>query len=245
MIDFQVRTTVHLPSTAISVNLVSITELVPVQYSFTLHDATYEITDGKGSVRSSGLVAELSSFHFTTTDCQLRSSSWNYYFDDDNNNGTSNLSTKGNQCEKTVFFQFNLNAEDRLVYYLHGQKNFLLMDSYPPDASRGIHLLPALITFGGNTSTAKEYHFSKDHLLSQSIPDLSMPYNVIALVRKLHFFLFLFYITIILFLHIFVLLGWYIVGFLNGKYYQQLVEEILEERGERQEKGQFRGKKLK
>jgi hypothetical protein len=189
MIDFQVRTTVHLPSTAISANLVSITELVPVQYSFTLHDATYEITDGKGSVRSSGLVAELSSFHFTTTDCRLHSSSWNYYFDE-NNSSSSNSSTKGNQCEKTLFFQFNLTTEDRLVYYLQGKKNFLLMDSYPPDASQGIHLLPALITFSGNTSTAKEYHFSKDHLLSQSIPDLSMPYNVIALVRKLQFLFF-------------------------------------------------------
>ena len=166
-------------------------EVIPIHYSYLLSRSQFFIINvtgnGEEQVHQQGNLVDLATFHWTTRHCEIQFNHFNF----ENTSSQPNIyqsekPINGRHCEQTISFGIELRSNQRLSYELHGVKSFISLEDFPPDASNGIRVLPAIIRFhnlDANISHAGGRTFvTKDHLLSQPIPDLSMPYNVVALV---------------------------------------------------------------
>jgi hypothetical protein len=155
--------------------LLTVNEVIPVQYHMFLFSFKFFVKSAHSSNISSSHsqnIMLLPSFRLSGSSCDVVSN-WSF------------SSSRSYACDEKISFQILLEKGEELIYQFQARKNILTMQYYPPDASRGITLLPALIKFTSlrNTGEGETVTLvSKSFLLIRSIPDLSMPYNVIALV---------------------------------------------------------------
>jgi hypothetical protein len=193
----------------------TVTEVVPIHYHIFLSSFKFLIKSSHSSNITSlqyQNIAFLPSFRVSDASCNFIS-----------NNSFSQVQAKA--CDETISFQILLEKDEELAYQFQARKNVLTMQYYPPDASRGITLLPALIKFRSlqNTIEVEEVTLvSKSFLLIRPIPDLSMPYNVIALVSYLLEISFLF-----AFCHFLCCVGVYCYSFSCWVCYEWMGSEVL------------------
>lgn len=87
-------------------------------------------------------------------------------------------------CDDSVEVSFQIYPGESVEFSWKGKKNLLTMQHYPPDTSYGFHVLPAIIRYKSLEKDLFETEYlTESVVLNRPIPDLSMPYNVITLVK--------------------------------------------------------------
>jgi hypothetical protein len=89
------------------------------------------------------------------------------------------------QCYRTLNFELPpLPENSTLVLTYSANKRFITREYQPTDASRGAQVPPSCLTLHGRVSEGLPFRlYTASYLVTTTIPDASMPFNVITLVR--------------------------------------------------------------
>lgn len=89
-------------------------------------------------------------------------------------------------CFDSLSWSFELPPKTMLVASYIGMKQFMHMNAFPPDASRGIEVPPSIIY---HNNFPYERIITTSHLVSLPLSDFSMSFNVVTLVSTSFVFL--------------------------------------------------------
>jgi hypothetical protein len=100
-------------------------------------------------------------------------------------NAHNNRGGPAEQCFRTISFELPPMPENStLVLTYSANKRFITREYQPTDASRGAQVPPSYLTLHGRVSEGLPFRLSTgSYLVTTTIPDASMPFNVITLVR--------------------------------------------------------------
>jgi hypothetical protein len=89
------------------------------------------------------------------------------------------------QCFRTLSFELPPMPENStLVFAYSANKRFITREYQPTDASRGAQVPPSYLTLTGRVSEGLPLKvYTGSYVVTTTIPDASMPFNVITLVR--------------------------------------------------------------
>jgi hypothetical protein len=100
-----------------------------------------------------------------------------------------------NDLGQAISFDIKINLNDHkskslnTIYTTYrAHKRFLHREVFPSDAHRGVHVMPTFVMSSScqDVMISQEYgnvYISESPLLMMPIPDFSMPFNVVTLVR--------------------------------------------------------------
>lgn len=206
-----VHTVISLPATSNSnagtlpsrSPVLTFTEVVSQNHDIDLRSYIYRLIsrpDGAEIAESTGFIADLPSFRWTSQDCAAH-----------DRNCTAAASFNSIQpavpgviqgvpdtqqqieCARTYVFELpDLPSGGLFSTMYHANKHFISREAQPVDASRGALVPPSILTIC-DTSTANvssvrrnmqgcKVIYTDSFLVTTPIPDASMPYNVITLV---------------------------------------------------------------
>jgi hypothetical protein len=100
-------------------------------------------------------------------------------------NAYNNRGGPAEQCFRTISFELPPMPEySTLVFAYSANKRFITREYQPVDASRGAQVPPSYLTLHGRVSEGLPFRlYTGSYVVTTTIPDASMPFNVITLVR--------------------------------------------------------------
>jgi hypothetical protein len=115
-------------------------------------------------------VAKLQSFHYQKSQC----------------NNDVELIHNYDDCFDSISWSYQLPPNSIIVAHYIGLKHFMHMSVFPPDASRGIEIPPAIVY---DNMPPYERIITTTQVISLPLSDFSMLFNVITLVSTLLVFI--------------------------------------------------------
>lgn len=209
-LELTVQTTIHSHVTEHQRAMLTFNEVLPEHYDIDLQSYTYRVLLHPDRVEKEGFVADLPNFRWTSHDCVVHysniSTAYNMQYIMNNMQQPTSV-PEGSTCSRTYMFEVPFLPSGGLFSTVYqANKRFVRREMQPVDASRGALVPPSLLTIcstNANASTGDlndrrdtfQYSltdingcrvlYTDNFLITAPIPDASMPYNVITLVRIL------------------------------------------------------------